>query len=679
MFPRVPPVPKLPRHLALGLLIVCIALASVVTTGCNRRVYIGMGGKIVGNTKEGPQTPPASNLLPVLTVTPGASTTIRWSGYNSGETTVTGRAISIDLKGTLLDNAPNGGFPCGAGAVIHPLLRGPNATDPWVEVAGTQEVSFGSHVFADNCDSGLGTTTLTFAEPSGWSGIVPGGKLGVSILVRSAWGFDKSSPECKQLKKIDTSGNPLMGLFIGVKLYDKGCTDREGDQYAAARSGQFEVQLLTPAATATAPTARIVSRAAPVWVAGGAFSDARTLWYEVDGRTSTDPAAGALTYSWDLDGDGTYGDASATPDPAGTLPTGVAIVPVAVLDAAATANRDQTVGVKVTNAAGETSTATTTIHPLPNQNYDDNYRSDFSLDTATPAVGGTLTLSLETPMSMGGYGCVDADADGVYETTVNLPIRSGPALSTGTTTTTALAAGPHLVTVVFIQRYGGASCANPTADTRALTFRQVYTSVAARRTTARTTDYTGKGQLRLRLGGIPVEGRSSSSSVEIRGSVVDGAFAMPTSSAGDRPAALAHLLAGTYAARWASLVQEPLTRSSMGAIGSGHLLLRGTDGTLECLAFDTRIGQSTFTFRGGTGTASRLLGTLTGDQLSYSTSGLGNLAKVSGSWALRPFTAAVSVAASNGAPRALPTACRSLMRYLPAKHDGGGTAPNVTG
>ena len=195
-----------------------------------------------------------------------------------------------------------------------------------------------------------------------------------------------------------------------------------GNRYELPAVGQpiqgtswVKVKLVAaPAAASAAPTARIVPRATPVWVAGGAFTDARTLWYEVDARHSTDTAGSALTYSWDLNGDGVYGDTSAMPDPPGAaLPAGVAIVPTATLNAKAVDNLDLTVGVMVTNASGQTSTATTTIRPLPNQSYNDNYRSAFTLDTSTPTVGGTVTLTLETPMSTGGYGCVDADGDGV--------------------------------------------------------------------------------------------------------------------------------------------------------------------------------------------------------------------------------------------------------------------------
>ena len=663
------------RRLSTFLLAVCLVLAGLVLSGCDQWVVVAVDGKVIASGIEGPQEVPTSNELPKITVTDGPS-------------------LSVDLKGTTLAIGQSAA-PCGAIAEVRPLVRGPKASDPWVEVKGFSTVALrpDSEIYDDGCVNGLEESkTISFPRPPGWNDAPAGSKLGLSILVRSGWGLSPAlTPTCSfwsaQTKPETTPDAMAWNDVVVLMLAMNGCIVST-DFFAAAHTGRFEVQL-TPApgaasTTSTAPTARIVTRAAPVWVAGGAYTDARTLWYEVDGRGSTDPGGGALTYSWDLDGDGTYGDVSATSDPAGTLPTGVAIVPVATLTAAATAGRDLTVGVKVTNAAGQiSSAATTTFRPLPNQSYNDNYRSDFGLDTATPAVGATVTLTLETPMSTGGYGCVDADADGVYETTVTLPHRTGPALSSATTTTTALAAGPHVVTVVFISRYFGASCANPAADATPLTFRQIYTSVAARsgaaRSAVRAAGYTGTGELRLRAGSVPVEGTSKPRVVETRGTVLNGTFTFPTSRGDDRPMAFTHLRRGTYVARWKTLTQEPQSTTRVGAFGKATLLLHGVDGTLQCLAVDTRIGRSTFTVIGGTGLASRVHGTFTGDQLSYPITSAGVFATVGGTRVLKPFTAAVDLATTIGAPQPLPPACRSLLRYLPKAGGGGSTPAVVTG
>ncbi|MGI9187373.1 MAG: hypothetical protein ACR2J9_07655, partial [Gaiellales bacterium] len=448
-----------------------------------------------------------------------------------------------------------------------------------------------------------------------------------------------------------------------------------------------------PVASA-APTARVVARSAPTWVAGGAFSDSRTLWYEVDARQSTDPAGSALSYSWDLDGDGAYGDVSAMPDPPGAaLPSGVAIVPVATLDAAAVGGRDITVGVKVTNAAGQVSTAaTTTVHPLPNQSYADNYRSDFTLDTATPTVGGTITLTLETPMNTGGYGCVDADGVGVFETTVTLPYRSGAPLSTATTTTTALAAGPHLVTVVFIQRYGGATCANPTADSQALTFRQVYTSGTTRsggvHGSTRATGYSAATNIRLSKGKTLRASSKSPQTMRLDGSVFGGRYQWSIPQRGNgtaRPGALGAFASGAYVARAGQMTVVGGAASEVG-MGTGTILLRGAGSAdLLCVTAASPGPVQKTVIVGGTGAGARLQGTLTGSGFMMPYDAIG-LIGVTGTGKrlqpefgqVKPFSNSATLTVSSGAARKLPTACRALVEYLPGENGGGGSAtPSV--
>ena len=60
----------------------------------------------------------------------------------------------------------------------------------------------------------------------------------------------------------------------------------------------------------TTPTARLIARATPSSTSGAM---GEYLWREIDARTSTDPGATALTYSWDLNDDGVYGDQPTAP------------------------------------------------------------------------------------------------------------------------------------------------------------------------------------------------------------------------------------------------------------------------------------------------------------------------------------------------------------------------------
>jgi hypothetical protein len=161
---------------------------------------------------------------------------------------------------------------------------------------------------------------------------------------------------------------------------------------------KVKLKAAPPAApVSTTPTARLIARATPS-SASGAIGE--YLWREIDARTSTDPGATALTYSWDLNGDGVYGDQPAAQDASVTVPSGVAIVPDSVLwpflptvfegFAALAAADGPTVGVKVTNAAGQSSTATTTLRP---SYFSSLTTSQVELSTEAPSAGATVTAT----------------------------------------------------------------------------------------------------------------------------------------------------------------------------------------------------------------------------------------------------------------------------------------------
>ena len=448
-----------------------------------------------------------------------------------------------------------------------------------------------------------------------------------------------------------------------------------------------------PAAPATAPTAKLIARSTPVLLGGGAFTESRTLWREVDARLSTDATGGAMTYSWDLNGDGVYGDVSDTPSPAGTLPAGVAIVPDAVLAPIAVAGGDATVGVKVTNAAGLSSTATTTLKPLPDSSYDVNYRSWFTLDTATPAVGFSLTLTLNMDSEFGGKACIDADADGTYESTV--PIAFGGPPATTTFATTALAAGPHEVRVAFIAGYSQSTCANPAAETHPLVFRQVYTSVAARAGaalgTARASGYSAATSMRLSNGKTLRVSSKAPQTMRLDGSVFGGRYRWSTPRRGNgamRPGAFGAFAGGAYVAQADKMTVVGGAANEVG-VGSGTMLLRGAGANdLLCMAVTSPGPIQNTLILGGAGAGSKLHGTLSGESLMMPFGAIG-LVGVTGTGKnlrpefgqIKPFSNTATLTASSGAAQKLPKACRALVRYLPAKHESGGssTPSNVTG
>jgi alkaline phosphatase len=94
-----------------------------------------------------------------------------------------------------------------------------------------------------------------------------------------------------------------------------------------------------------------VSNAAPVASAGGPYRIGAGYDLRLDGTGSSDPDGDALSYAWDLDGDGLYDDA-ATADPT---------IPYVTLQALDWSLGPHTVSLQVTDALGSTATASTTV------------------------------------------------------------------------------------------------------------------------------------------------------------------------------------------------------------------------------------------------------------------------------------------------------------------------------
>jgi PKD repeat protein len=110
----------------------------------------------------------------------------------------------------------------------------------------------------------------------------------------------------------------------------------------------------------------------------------------LDASRSTDPNQDALTYSWDLDGDGLYGDAT------GELQTVSYPKP-----------GRYRVGVQVSDGHGATSTAQGTITVLVDQ----APSVSFANDPVQPAVGATVTFTATATDADGTVDHVDWDLD----------------------------------------------------------------------------------------------------------------------------------------------------------------------------------------------------------------------------------------------------------------------------
>lgn len=439
----------------------------------------------------------------------------------------------------------------------------------------------------------------------------------------------------------------------------------------------FKVRLTAkPAAAAasTPPTARLIARSTPA-ATSGAMGE--YLWRQVDARTSTDPQGSALTYSWDLNGDGVYGDQPATVDASVTVPTGVAIVPDSVLTPLIAGSGTQTVGVKVTNASGESSTATTTLRPVA-WNTQSTSRVEFSTDT--PVAGAAVTASFVSQNHNIAIACVDYDGDGAYESNVTLY-----GYGTQTATFNALAAGAHVVTTAF-----AGSAADCTANPFSV-FRAVYVATAAGArslgSSARAGDYAAATRMTLFDGRTLREPSKAAKVMRLDGAVFGGRYrwAVPARGNGKaRPAALAAFARGPYAAQASRMTLVGGAANQVG-VGSGYMLLRGVDeGDLLCLRITSPGPLQRTLILGGTGAGAKLRGSLSGNSLKMPFDALGLIGVTGSGKSLKPefgqvepFSNTARLTASTGTARALPKACRGLVRHLPTPDDGGSSTPSV--
>lgn len=440
----------------------------------------------------------------------------------------------------------------------------------------------------------------------------------------------------------------------------------------------FKVKLTAkpaaPAAASTAPTARLIARSTPAALSGAM---GEYLWRQVDARTSTDPQGTALSYSWDLNGDGVYGDQPATGDASVTVPAGVAIVPDSVLQPLISSSGTQTVGVKVTNAGGESSTATTTLRPVA---WNTQSTGRVELSTEAPVAGATVTASFTTANFNIAIACVDYDGDGAYESNVTLF-----GYGTQTATFTALAAGAHVVTTAFAD-----SAANCTANPFSV-FRAVYVATASgarsRASSTRAGDYAAATRMTLLDGRTLREPSKAAKVTRLDGAVFGGRYrwAVPARGNGKaRPAALTAFARGPYAAQASQMTLVGGAANQVG-VGSGYMLLRGVDeGDLLCLRITSPGPLQRTLILGGSGAGAKLRGRLTGNSLKMPFDALGLVGVTRSGKSLKPefgqvepFANTARLTASTGAARALPKACRGLVRHLPAPDDDGSSTPSV--
>lgn len=420
-----------------------------------------------------------------------------------------------------------------------------------------------------------------------------------------------------------------------------------------------ELAITVPAPANAAPTADLFARMSPmpsVTYTAGAYGATAAA---IDARLSTDPEGGALTYAWDLDGDGAYDDAADGGSGVTDLPAGVAIVPASRRQVTAPATASVEVGVRVTDAGGLTAvkrlTATVT-DDLPFM------RKIAGLSPATATTGATVTLSFDASGSdvvcIDPAGSAPVSAAGQY-----LSIDSGGVDPGRTFAITAGAVGLHRVTVALWspgnRNGGGTSCADSVAETVSYTWSDIYTSTAPRRATA---PYRARVVLTTTKA-VPIA--SSVSALGVLEDVVGrGRYVLraPAKARGvKRPAALGLFRRGDYVASApavdflrAGAVETPLANAT--------LLLRGRGGVLACVRATSTMAGVSYSFLGGTGAARRI------SAEAFAAAVRARLPAKPGKTVKpqrRPVRGNATMVAATGKARALPAACRALVRHLP--------------
>ncbi len=268
----------------------------------------------------------------VPTVSISGPTTVDVGTTNTYTLTITGAQSGSNPRGGLDVSATSGtlvsiggqGTAISAGELIHSTAK---------QFAGAGSISWN---FQWTAPGTAGSATLYGAGLSG-----NGSGTGNDGTDTSSLAITVQEPIVNQPPDAD-AGGPYTGAIAELILFDaSGSSDPDGtiDTYEWDFDGDlvYDVSLATPTVfhsypaegiynvtlrvtddqgdSATAPTQATIGPAAnqpPTAVAGGPYSGTAGYPVQFDGTGSTDPEAGALTYSWDF-GDGTPAGSGATP------------------------------------------------------------------------------------------------------------------------------------------------------------------------------------------------------------------------------------------------------------------------------------------------------------------------------------------------------------------------------
>ena len=345
-----------------------------------------------------------------------------------------------------------------------------------------------------------------------------------------------------------------------------------------------------------APTVRVFAHASPA-------GDERTL---LDARLST--GSGALTYVWSpsecVGSSYLGGDA---------VPAGTSLVAYRYTGECT---------VTVTDANGGASASAT----VPVSTGLGLHNGSFTFD-------GTSTVTIHGVYGTSGNAtraCVDLTGSGVYNHEVVLSGFGGSI--TGNVALTALTPGIHVIGATLWttgiptgSTPDNPGCTNTGTSGAVQVIKDLYTvdsagSASAARRGVRSSSFVAPSSMRFVSTKTLSEGTFNPETGVISGATMVGSFSWttPKSSKGvKRPSGAAQLTKGTFVMRAINEMQGPSVGKASIMLGTGTMLLRGTDGTLACGTLAGSFNSSAITLAGGTGRARTLAGVLTSERVTY--------------------------------------------------------------
>jgi hypothetical protein len=402
-------------------------------------------------------------------------------------------------------------------------------------------------------------------------------------------------------------------------------------------------------AAPSAPTARVF----PHYLRMLSTEDAART---IDARTSTDPQGQTLTYTWDTNNDGVYGDPV---EETGTA--GLVRIPAATLNAIGTRF---TFGVKATNTSGLSATATARAEVITR--LWSEVGQTITLAPAAGAAGSPSTVTLDNRAGA-TLGCVDSNGDDVY---TDAELTAANAF----TATFTAAAGNQRIAVIAADVANTCTFYSQQIAAGSYGVDQVvatlYTSSAARSSRATTKGYRAKARFTLGKATMVALGTSDGAGT-FNGTTGRGTYTLRTPAKGNgstRPNALTLFPKGDYVVRAASLGFFGATRTQT-VIGESTMLLRGTGGALICLGVTGTPRGSTYVFRGGTGAASKLTGSASSTRLQVRAKSAkppkSGTQSFKGKRQQKPIRSNATIAAATATATPLPADCSALRRHLP--------------